>query len=289
MKRLIEIGLVLSVVLIFTTGEAFAQGRGGQQSYSPQGTKGQCGGCQYGYSSQAGFMRQQMMQHRYRGAMQQQLRNGSGAGQTYFGSRGGGMGQGRMQGRQGSSRMGAGQSDYGNRGGGMGQGRMQGRQGSGRSGGGQNSNSAETDGFLSQQEIESILLMREEEKLARDVYLALGEQWNVPVFSNIARSESRHMDTFKSLIKKYGQQDPVVDDTPGVFANPKLARLYSDFVRDGLASLADAYKVGVRIEELDIADLQEGLNNVTHSDLQRVYKNLLRASQNHLKSFTSER
>jgi len=96
------------------------------------------------------------------------------------------------------------------------------------------------------------------------------------------------MDTFKGLIKKYGQQDPVVDDTPGVFTNPKFSKLYSDLVRDGSVSLAAAYKVGVKIEELDIADLQEGMSKATHSDIQRVYKNLLRASQNHLKSFTSQ-
>ncbi|NQT13892.1 MAG: DUF2202 domain-containing protein [Planctomycetes bacterium] len=142
---------------------------------------------------------------------------------------------------------------------------------------------------MSQQEIESILLMREEEKLARDVYLTLGQQWNVPIFANIARSESRHMAAIKGLVQRYGLQDPVVDDTPGVFTNPKLAQLYDDLVRTGSASVADAYGVGVKIEELDIADLQEGLTTVTHSDIQRVYRNLLRGSQNHLRAFSAQR
>ena len=147
--------------------------------------------------------------------------------------------------------------------------------------------SAAAGGPLTQQEIQSILLMREEEKLARDVYLALGNKWSVPIFSNIARSESRHMAAIEGLVKRHGLQDSVVDDTPGVFINPKFGRLYDDLVRAGSASAKDAYLVGVKIEELDIADLEEGLAAVTSSDVQRVYRNLLRASQNHLTAFRS--
>jgi hypothetical protein len=270
-KKLIGIGLALSVVLTLAASETFAQGRGSQRGGGQQGMAGRGGGGQCGYGGQAGAMQRRMVQNRYRW------------GQSGLGSQSGMMQQERL--RDGSR---AGRSGYGRQGGGMRQGQMQGRQGSGRAGAGQRGNSAATGGPLSQQEIESILLMREEEKLARDVYLALGKQWNVPVFANISRSESRHMAAIKGLVKKYGLQDPVVDDTPGVFTNPKLAQLYSDLVRTGSASIADAYKVGVRIEELDIADLQEGLTTVTHSDVQRVYQNLLRASQNHLRAFTSQ-
>jgi hypothetical protein len=272
MKKLIRISVTLSVLVIgLGASEAFAQGRGSQRGGGQQGMRGRSGAGQYGYGAQAGTVQWQMMQNRYRwmqpgfgnqaGAMQQQcLRDGSGAGRSGYGRQGGGMRQGQMRGRKGPGRAGA----------------------------GQRANSTATGGPLSQQEIESILLMREEEKLARDVYLTLGQQWNVRVFANIARSESRHMAAIKGLIQRYGLQDPVVDDTPGVFTNPKLAQLYDNLVRAGSASAADAYRVGVKIEELDIADLQEGLTTVTHSDIQRVYQNLLRASQNHLRAFTSQ-
>ncbi|MGI9258025.1 MAG: DUF2202 domain-containing protein, partial [Gammaproteobacteria bacterium] len=46
-----------------------------------------------------------------------------------------------------------------------------------------------TPGVLSVAEEAGILFMREEEKLARDVYLALGEQWGMNVFDNISSSE----------------------------------------------------------------------------------------------------
>ena len=42
--------------------------------------------------------------------------------------------------------------------------------------------------------------MREEEKLARDVYTLLGDRYDVRVFDNIARAESRHMAAIKRLL-----------------------------------------------------------------------------------------
>ena len=46
--------------------------------------------------------------------------------------------------------------------------------------------------------------MREEEKLARDVYLTLYDIWGTPAFNNIASSEQTHMDAVLMLI------DPLV-------------------------------------------------------------------------------
>ncbi|NCB02187.1 MAG: DUF2202 domain-containing protein, partial [Spirochaetia bacterium] len=56
---------------------------------------------------------------------------------------------------------------------------------------------------------EGILLMREEEKLARDVYLTLYEKWNLRTFSNIARAEQKHMDAVAYLLSTKGIEDPV--------------------------------------------------------------------------------
>ncbi|MDK2464101.1 MAG: DUF2202 domain-containing protein, partial [Candidatus Korarchaeota archaeon] len=55
-------------------------------------------------------------------------------------------------------------------------------------------------GDLAEEEIQGLLYMREEEKLARDVYLTLYEKWGLPIFQNIARSEQTHMDAVKTLL-----------------------------------------------------------------------------------------
>jgi len=141
---------------------------------------------------------------------------------------------------------------------------------------------------LSQSEKDDLLHMREEEKLARDVYLALGAEWNLPVFANIAASEQQHMDSVGTLIQKYGLQDPVVDDTPGEFTNPAFSTLYDQLVDAGSRSVLDAYQVGAMIEEMDIVDLREALADTTHTDIQNVYENLMRGSRNHLRAFAAE-
>lgn len=204
------------------------------------------------------------------------------------------QGRGGQRGMRGQSANGAqGQMNQRwqmqNRYGMMGQGGrgQQGGPGRGRGGNcyaGQNSVSA---GQLTQQDAEHILVLREEEKLARDVYLTLGEKWNVPVFKNIAQAEARHMSVMKMLVDRYGLQDPVTDDTVGAFTSPRFTKLYRELVASGSGSLAAAYGVGVKIEELDIKDLQNSLANVQSTDVRRVYQNLLRASQNHLRAFSA--
>jgi len=140
---------------------------------------------------------------------------------------------------------------------------------------------------LTEAERDAIIELREEEKLARDVYLTLAQRWTVPIFTNIARSESNHMAAVKTLIVKYGLPDPVVDDSIGAFTNPVFAELYVELVAAGSASLVDAYEVGIAIEEMDIDDLTEALLEVEKADIRTVFENLLGGSENHLAAFES--
>ncbi|AGK60703.1 Uncharacterized protein conserved in archaea [Archaeoglobus sulfaticallidus PM70-1] len=138
---------------------------------------------------------------------------------------------------------------------------------------------------LSQDEIDGIMYMREEEKLARDVYLALYDKWGLQIFSNIARSEQMHMDAVLALIKKYNLTDPAKD--VGEFTNPHLQELYDNLVEQGSKSEVDALKVGALIEEVDIKDLKDWLAKNDNEDIELVYDNLMRGSENHLRAFTS--
>jgi hypothetical protein len=140
---------------------------------------------------------------------------------------------------------------------------------------------------LSKQEIRDLLHMREEEKLARDVYLALYNQWKMPVFRNIAKSESWHMHMIKVLLDKYNLPDPVAKtgDKIGVFENKKLQKLYYQLVSKGKKSLKDALIVGATIEDLDIKDLEEAIKHTDNPDIKVVYQNLEKGSRNHLRAF----
>ena len=141
---------------------------------------------------------------------------------------------------------------------------------------------------LNKQEIQGIMLMREEEKLARDVYWYLYEKWGLRTFYNIYNSEQIHMDAVKTLIIKYNLTDPVKNDQFGSFANEELKKLYDELTDNGNKSQADAIYIGLMIEELDISDLQKLLNNTDNKNIILVYENLLKGSRNHLRAFNNQ-
>lgn len=135
--------------------------------------------------------------------------------------------------------------------------------------------------------IADLLYMREEEKLARDIYLAFAEQYGTNIFTNIARSEQKHMDSVSTLLASYDITDPVWDNAVWVFTDPTLQTLYDNLLVQGTTSLTDALQAGITIEIQDIADLEEALTGVDpQSDIARVYTHLKNASQWHLDAFT---
>jgi hypothetical protein len=144
--------------------------------------------------------------------------------------------------------------------------------------------SAENVVALSAEEEADLLLMREEEKLARDVYLTLYEAHGLRVFRNISWSEQRHMNAVLSLLEKYGIEDPASSEV-GVFNNPELQELYNTLTESGLTSASDALKVGALIEEVDIDDLLVAMNRTQNEDILRIYNHLNSGSENHLRAF----
>lgn len=138
---------------------------------------------------------------------------------------------------------------------------------------------------INSDENEGLVFMREEEKLARDIYLVLYKKWNANVFNNISKSEQKHTDAIKILLDKYQITDPVISDEVGVFSNPDLQALYNTLIEKGNTSLIEALKVGAAIEEIDILDLQKNLEKVDNEDITYVYNNLMRGSRNHLRAF----
>ncbi|SMG09071.1 hypothetical protein SAMN05661096_00185 [Marivirga sericea] len=139
---------------------------------------------------------------------------------------------------------------------------------------------------LSEDEQLSLLFMREEEKLARDVYDFLYSRWSAQIFDNISSSEQTHMDAILALLNRYDLEDPVEGQESGAFVNSDIQQLYDDLTQLGEESSIDALKVGAAIEEIDIIDLKNALDSfVDNQDIEWVYDNLRSGSENHLRSF----
>ncbi len=138
---------------------------------------------------------------------------------------------------------------------------------------------------LTEKEKQGLILMREEEKLAHDVYTTLGALYGARIFSNIAQSEQTHMDAVGGLISRYELVDPISGKGVGEFSSKELQGLYTKLVDQGKKSLVDALIVGATIEDLDIADLDRLMKETKSQDILTVYSNLEKGSRNHLRAF----
>ena len=138
---------------------------------------------------------------------------------------------------------------------------------------------------LTPEEIDSLAYMREEEKLAMDVYNALYATWGTPVFDSIALSESAHTTAVLTLINQYSLPDPAATNPPGVYLDASLQALHDQLVAQGMSSEVEALRVGALIEETDIKDIRERMALTDEAPILKVYDNLLCGSRNHLRSF----
>ena len=156
-----------------------------------------------------------------------------------------------------------------------------------------------------------LIFMREEEKLARDVYTKLSMLYpNSNVFGKIAASESRHTCKVCDTLKRFSIEDPVVNDNVGVFSSEEFGKYFTNKYQEltdiGATSELDALYVGALIEEFDMIDIKtcpevmiERIDSVKNSNdcglvytnnrvINSLYENLIDGSENHLRAFVSK-
>ena len=138
---------------------------------------------------------------------------------------------------------------------------------------------------LSDTDIEALLFMLEEEKLARDTYEFLDSEWGLIQFANIKISEQSHMDAIITLLER--SKTPYTILPYGEFEDDHLQDYYNQFVENGQLSQANALQIGATIEDLDIVDLQEFINDADSPSVIKVFESLKCGSGNHLRSFVS--
>lgn len=141
--------------------------------------------------------------------------------------------------------------------------------------------------ILTMEEKEALQFMREEEKLARDVYTYFNAKYDFFIFKNISGSEQKHMDFILELMTKYQLPDNASNEV-GVFTNSDLQALYEQLTSQGDASKLEALKVGALIEDLDIKDLQEYTSKMDKEDIIEIFETLECGSRNHLRGFVGQ-
>lgn len=140
---------------------------------------------------------------------------------------------------------------------------------------------------LSAQEKQDLIFLREEEKLARDVYLFSLEKYDEVIFRNISQSEQRHIDAMLGLLEVYNLPDPAAGLAKGKFNNSALQHLYDSLTKRASLSKIEALKAGAFIEDLDLKDIKHFVANTQRSDILSVYERLACGSKNHMRAFSS--
>ncbi len=138
---------------------------------------------------------------------------------------------------------------------------------------------------LTAAEAGDLLFMREEEQMAHDLYLRWAGMYTVPVFSNIAASETMHIAEVQLLIDRYGLQDTQIGNASVGNYNATIQSLYITLAHRGDASINGAFEAGLAVEERDIADLDHALADTKRADIIQVWSNLRQGSVNHRNAF----
>lgn len=141
--------------------------------------------------------------------------------------------------------------------------------------------------IVSEDDNMGLAYMREEEKLARDVYITLFAMYDNQVFDNISKAEQMHMDKVLTILEKYGIEDPSLAGI-GEFSNEFLQQLYNDLIEQGSESEIAALTVGATIEDLDIKDLDEFTAETTDPEIIAIYDALNCGSRNHMRAFNAQ-
>ena len=133
----------------------------------------------------------------------------------------------------------------------------------------------------------ALAYMYDEERLAKELYLAINEKQPVKQLSKIAsRAEGRHIDAVNSLARKYGVATP--PQITGRYAHSEIQNLFNRLYSKGIRSQRDALEVGCMVEVVDVNDLNRYINEAQQANAQDVVQTfdfLRKGSYNHYWAF----
>ena len=146
-------------------------------------------------------------------------------------------------------------------------------------------------GTLTEEQQATLVYMADEEKLAYDLYVALGTMYeDALVFDRIAQSEARHQEAVRTVMARYEIADPTADLGPGEFYHADVKLLYDTLIAQGQESLEQAIAVGLAVETDDLEELEAALAALDHEaapDVYQMYEHLMAATERHFGAFST--
>jgi len=155
---------------------------------------------------------------------------------------------------------------------------------------------------LSAAQKETLAYMWNEEKLAKDIYIALNAIYPSQQLSNIAtKAETQHESSVEALLKKYNLSVTDVLNSSGtavysatalaaipagIYTLPELQTLYNALYTEGSISAQKSLEVGCKVEVTDVNDLDRDIMTAGSAlDLVATFENLRAGSYSHYWAF----
>lgn len=136
---------------------------------------------------------------------------------------------------------------------------------------------------LTADEIEFLFAMREDEKVAIDLYTAFATQYPTATqFSRIAAAEATHIAVAETVLGYYEVTYPALG-AAGVFADAERQAQYQELLAKA-TTLQAAFEAMATLEEENIAAYKAVEANITNANLKLIVSNMIKASSNHLKA-----
>jgi len=138
-------------------------------------------------------------------------------------------------------------------------------------------------GFAQAADKSDLIRLYEDEILAHDLYVELGKiHPDIRPLRNIPQSEARHRQVMAGILEKEGIALPKPPEGRK-FVTKGLDEIYRGWLEEGRKSETDACRVGVRLEDHDIAELRAAAKDfAAHAE---ALAGLEAASNNHLRAF----
>lgn len=135
---------------------------------------------------------------------------------------------------------------------------------------------------LNELELDDIKKISDDEMLAYKTYKYICDKYDINIFNNITESELTHYNAVSYIISKSNLTDEKYNE---MFYLEESQVLYDELTKKADMSVTEALKVALKIEELDIKDIEMVKANSSNPELLSLYNNLQKASRNHLRSF----
>lgn len=136
---------------------------------------------------------------------------------------------------------------------------------------------------LSADEIEFLFALREDEKMARDLYTVFAAKYSTaPQIDRIAAAENSHIAYVEAVLDYYEISYPAMT-AAGLFEDAKRQAIYNELA-DKSGTLLEVYATMAAVEEESVSAYKSVQSEITNENIALVITNMIKASSNHLKA-----